>query len=107
MAASGSTTVKVTEYDKLVFSWSEASQSIADNTTTVSWKMQLVAIGSSGKIESNVKKPWNVTVNGTYYSGKVSHSIGANETKTLASGSTVITHNNDGTKTFSYFSTSL
>lgn len=102
MAASGSTTVKVTEYDNLVFSWSEASQSIADNTTTVSWKMQLVAIGSSGKIESNIKKPWNVTINGTYYSGKVSHGIGANETKTLASGSTVITHNNDGTKTFSY-----
>lgn len=101
MATSGSVTVKVTSFDNLVFSWSLTSQSIENNTSVVSWKMQLVA-GSSGEIISGVKKAWTVYVNGTKYSGTVSTAIGNNETKTLASGSTTIAHNDDGTKTFAF-----
>ena len=99
--ASGNKTVKVTNYDTLKFVWEETSQSIADNTTVVSWKMQLVA-GSNGKIVSSVKKDWKVVVNGTTYKGEVSHGIDNNETKTLASGKTTISHNADGSKSFSY-----
>lgn len=101
MANSGSTSIQVTAYDTLKFSWEIASQSIANNTTTVSWKMELVA-GSSGAINSTVSKSWSVTVNGTKYSGTNTVGIANNATKTLASGSTTIPHNSDGTKTFSY-----
>lgn len=102
MATSGSVTVKVTGYNNLVFEWNMTSQSVANNTSTVSWAMKLVAIGASGKITSNSKKNWNVTVNGTYYSGTNTIGISGKSTKTLASGSTVISHNVDGTKTFTF-----
>jgi hypothetical protein len=99
--ASGSKTIKITNYNNLVFRWEETSQSIANNTTDVSWRMYMTA-GASGAISSSAKKPWRVTVNGKTYSGSVSHGISNNSTKTLASGSTTIAHNTDGTKTFSY-----
>lgn len=101
MATSGSKSVTVTSYDTLKFSWEESSQSVANNTTTISWKMELIA-GSSGRIGSTASKDWSVTVNGTKYSGTNTVGIANNATKTLASGSTTIKHNSDGTKTFSY-----
>lgn len=101
MATSGSKTIAVTSWDNLVFSWSAASQSVANNSTTVSWSLKLVST-SSGRIESTAQKDWKVTVNGTSYSGTNTVGIGNNSTKTLASGSTVIKHDADGTKTFSY-----
>lgn len=101
MATSGKVTVRVTSFDDLVFSWELVSQSIESNNSVVSWKMQLVA-GSSGEIISGVKKAWTVYVNGNKYSGEVSTAIGNNQTKTLASGSTTIPHNDDGTKTFAF-----
>ena len=101
MATSGSKSITVTSYDTLKFSWSEKEQSIANNTTTVSWKLELIA-GAYGKIESSVSKNWSVTVNGKNYSGTNTIGIANNTTKTLASGTTTITHNSDGTKSFSY-----
>lgn len=101
MAKSGYTDVTVTSWDTLRFSWEISSQSIAANTTTVAWKMQLIA-GSSGRISATSTSPWEVTVNGTRYTGSENIGISNNATKTLASGSTVISHNSDGTKSFSY-----
>ena len=101
MATSGSKTVAVTSWDNLVFSWSVSSQSIANNTSTVAWTLKLVAT-SSGKISSTASKDWSVTINGTTYSGTNTIGISNNSTKTLASGSTVIKHNSDGSKSFSY-----
>lgn len=101
MATSGSKSITVTSWDTLKFSWWENSQSIEKNTTTIGWKMELVA-GSSGYIGSTASKDWSVTVNGTKYSGTNTVGISANTTKTLASGTTTISHNADGTKTFSY-----
>ena len=101
MATSGSKSITVTSYDTLKFSWSESSQSIANNTTTIAWTLQLIA-GSSGRIDSSAPKSWSVTVNGTKYSGTNYIGIANNATKTLASGTTTIAHNTDGTKTFSY-----
>lgn len=101
MATSGSVSVAVTSYDTLKFSWSLSSQSIDNNTSTVAWKMELIA-GSSGRISSTVSKNWSVTVNGTKYSGTNKIGISSNSTKTLASGSTVIAHNSDGSKTFNF-----
>lgn len=101
MATSGSKSVTVTSHDTLKFSWSESSQSVTNNTTTISWKMQLISDGY-GAISSGASKDWKVVVNGKSYSGTNTVGISANTTKTLASGSTTITHNSDGTKTFSY-----
>ena len=101
MATNGSTSVQVTTYDTLKFNWVQLSQSTPNNYTVVNWNLQLVS-GSAGKIISSTTKAWSITVNGTVYSGTNSVAIENNTTKTLASGQTVIAHNNDGTKSFSY-----
>lgn len=101
MATSGSKSIAATSQDTLKFSWWQNSQSITNNTTTIGWKLELIA-SSSGYISSSVAKDWSVTVNGTKYSGTNKIGISNNATKTLASGTTTITHNSDGTKTFSY-----
>ena len=101
MATSGSKSVAVTSWDTLKFSWSENSQSVTNNTTTISWTLQLIAT-SSGYISSSASKSWSVTVNGTKYSGTNTVGISNNSTKTLASGTTVIAHASDGTKSFNY-----
>jgi hypothetical protein len=81
------------------FSWSQTSQSIEDNTTTISWKLELMT--GNGAIYKN-SRAWSVTINGTKYSGTVRVNINTNSTQTLASGTAVIPHNNDGTKTLTY-----
>lgn len=101
MAVSGSTSVTVTTWDTLRFSWSAASQSVSNNTTTVSWRLELIAT-SSGQINSTATKNYSVNVNGVSYSGTNTVGISNNSTKVLANGTTVIAHNSDGTKSFSY-----
>ena len=101
MATSGSKSVAVTAHDTLKFNWSLSSQSVANNTSTVSWNMQLIS-DSYGRISSTASKDWSVTVNGTKYSGTNTVGIANSTTKTLASGTTTIAHASDGTKTFSY-----
>lgn len=101
MANSGSKSVTVTSWDTLKFSWEEKSQSIENNTTTISWKMELIA-GTYGRFDASSVCDWSVVVNGTSYSGKVNVGIANNATKTLASGTTTIAHNADGSKTFSF-----
>lgn len=101
MATSGSKSVTVTQWDTLKFSWEVTSQSIANNTSTVAWKMELIA-GSDGRIDSTTSKSWSVTVNGTTYSGTNTVGIANNATKTLASNTVTIAHNSNGTKTFSF-----
>ena len=102
MATSGNTSVSVASGLTLKFNWSQSSQSIANNTTTISWNMQVI-LASGHTISSSASKDWSVTVNGKTYSGSNSFgSMGSGATKTMASGSTTITHNSDGSKTFNY-----
>ena len=101
MATSGYSDVYVTKWNTLRFSWSRSSYSIENNTSTISWSLLLIS-GSYGAISSSASKAWNVNVNGANYSGNTTIGIGNNTTKTLASGSTTITHNADGTKDFAY-----
>lgn len=84
----------------LRFNWSQSSQSIANNNSVVSWSLQLIASG--GSISSSASKSWSVTVNGSNYSGTNTVGVSNSQTKTLASGSTTIAHNADGTKSFSF-----
>lgn len=101
MAANGSTSVQVTAYDTLKFNWAQVSQSTVNNYTVINWNLQLIS-GTAGKIISSAQKAWRVTVNGTTYPGTNSVAIENNTSKTLASGQTVIQHNADGAKSFSY-----
>ena len=84
----------------LRFGWWQNSQSIANNNSVVGWHLQLVTTG--GSISSSASKSWNVTVNGSNYSGTCTIGVGTNATKTLASGSTTVAHNADGTKSFGF-----
>jgi hypothetical protein len=63
--------------------------------------MEMIA-DEYGRIDSSAPKAWSITVNGTNYSGSNTIGMSKNTTKQLASGSTTITHNTNGTKTFSY-----
>lgn len=87
--------------DTLRFRWQLKSSSVIDNQSTINWWLELIA-GGAGYISSSATKSWNVTVNGTSYSGSNTVGISNNTTKTLASGTTVVPHNADGTKTFTY-----
>ena len=101
MATSGSKSIAVTSWDTLQFSWSVKSQSVANNTTTIAWTLKLIS-GSSGRIDSSVQKNWTVNVDGNKYSGTKAIGIGNNSELTIASRETTITHNSNGTKTFSF-----
>jgi hypothetical protein len=105
MATSGSKDVKVTDWDTLRFSWEKKSSSNADNSTVISWVMQLVA-GSDGAISSSTSKSYSVIFTGPNnkqynYSGNNSVAVSNNQTKTLASGTTTIAHASNGTCSFS------
>ena len=84
----------------LRFGWWQDSQSVANNSSIVGWHLQVIASG--GSISSSASKSWNVTVNGSNYSGSNTVGVSNGQTKTLASGSTTIAHNADGTKSFSF-----
>ena len=99
MATSGSKSISVATGLTLKFNWSQSSQNIANNTTKILWDMQVI-LSSGYSISSSASKDWSVTVNGTKYSG--SNTLPSSGTKTMASGSTTISHNSDGTKSFSY-----
>lgn len=101
MATSGSVSIQVTDWDSLVFEWTRESVSIDNNTSTITWAMKLVAT-AYGRISASSQSPWSITVNGTQYTGKANLAISNNSTKTLASGTQVIPHNEDGTKSFSF-----
>ena len=92
--------VRVSNQITLRFNWSQSSQSVANNNSVVSWNLQLIASG--GSISSSASKSWSVTVNGSNYSGTNTVGVSNGQTKTLASGSTTIAHNADGTKSFSF-----
>ena len=101
MATSGSVSSAFTSWDNIVFSWWVNSQSVFYNTTRVGWKMELVA-GSAGQIISSADKQWKVILDGNTYTGTNKIGVSNNSTITLASGETVISHNSNGTKSFSF-----
>lgn len=95
MASSGSFNTNSYDGRHVQFSWSVSSQSVANNTTTISWSISAVG-GSSSWYKSN---PTSVYINGSrvYYNGtRVKQYKG-----TIASGSYTIGHNSEGNASFS------
>ena len=104
MATSGSKSIAATAQHTLKFSWNRESVDTANNKSTISWKLELIA--GNGNIDSSASKTYKVVINGKEFTGTNTVGISAGKTKTLASsathGNVVIAHNADGTKSFSY-----
>lgn len=79
---------------RVVLNWT-ATQNVENNISTISWNLKVSTASSQYVIISELR----VTIGGTqvYYRDASNHTKGYNNT-TLASGSTTVTHNNDGSK---------
>ena len=97
MASSGSFNTTGYQGRYLKFSWSVSSQSVANNTTTISWTLK-----GAGNAQSNWYRAGNfkVVINGsTVYSS--STRIQLYDGTLVASGNFTMTHDTAGNKTFS------
>lgn len=97
MASSGSITTNENQGRSVTLSWSISSQSIADNTSTLSWTLK-----GSGSASGWVKAGgFKAVINGTtVYSTSTDSRISLYNGTVVASGTIKITHNADGTKSF-------
>lgn len=82
---------------KVVLNWS-ATQSVANNTSTISWNIK-VSTGSSGYVVVSEIRA-KIAGEEVYYRSHDNHTNGYNGTQ-IASGTKTITHNTDGTKSVS------
>lgn len=103
MATSGSFNTSGYQGRYLTFSWSEKSQSIANNTTTISWTLK-----GAGAAESTYYYTRNIklVIDGeTVYTfgGSSSSYISLHNGTVVASGTYTIKHNNDGTRDFTVY----
>ena len=96
MASSGSFKTSSYEGRYLEFSWSETSQNVASNATTISWKLKGGGGGSTWYNAGNFKV---VIAGETVYSSATR--IRLYDGTTVASGTYTFAHNSDGTKSFS------
>lgn len=104
MAVSGTITKAIRTGYQMRIVWS-TTQSIANNTSSVTAKVQLVSTGSSYTINSSAAKNGTLTVNGTKYSFTFSAALSGNQTKTLYTKTVTVAHNADGSKTCAFAST--
>lgn len=90
---------------RVQISWSVNSQNIANNTSNVTVKAQLVATSSGYYISSTATKYGSLTINGTTYNFTFSAGLSGGQTKTVFTKTVDIPHNADGSKTFSMSTT--
>lgn len=105
MATSGTIQEAIRTGYRLQIAWSVGSQSVANNTSSVTAKVQLVSTGSSYTINSTATKSGSLTINGTKYTFSFTASLSGNQTKTLFTKTVTVAHNSDGTKTCSFSAT--
>ena len=102
MAKSGTISAAIRTGYSIQIAWNVDSQSEANNTSTVTAKVQLVSTGSSYTINSSASKSGSLTINGTKYSFTFTASLSGNQTKTLYTKTVTISHASDGSKTCSF-----
>ena len=105
MATSGTIQEAIRTGYRIQIAWSVDSQSVANNTSTVTAKVQLVSTGSSYTINSSASKSGSLTINGTKYTFSFTASLSGNQTKTLYTKTVAVAHSADGTKTCSFSAT--
>lgn len=105
MAASGTIQQAIRTGYRLQIAWEVTSQSVANNTSSVTAKVQLVSTGSSYTINSSASKSGSLTINGTKYSFTFTAALSGNQTKTIYTKTVTVSHASDGTKTCSFSAT--
>lgn len=105
MATSGTIQEAIRTGYRIQIAWTVDSQSVANNTSTVTAKVQLVSTGSSYTINSSASKSGSLTINGTKYSFSFTAALSGNQTKTLYTKTVTVAHGSDGTKTCSFSAT--
>lgn len=78
--------------------WNVDSQSIPNNTSTVTVKVQLVSTGSSYTINASATKYGSLTINGNTYDFTFSAALSGNQVKTIYTKTVIVPHNADGMK---------
>lgn len=107
MATNGYVSVAATPHDELRFSWwyAASDQSIPNNQTLLRWKMELIA-DSYGAIHAGGEyagqSPWRIVVDGQTFTGAKNLTIANGQTKELAAGTKLISHNADGSRSFAF-----
>lgn len=96
MATSGNIDRSLASWLTMRINWVVNSQSVANNTSNVTVKVQLIT--GNGSISSSASKAIEVSINGTTYSSTTTIGIAKNTTKTLYTKTLDIPHNSDGTK---------
>lgn len=105
MATSGTIQQAIRTGYRIQIAWTVDSQSVANNTSTVTAKVQLVSTGSSYTINSSASKSGSLTINGTKYTFSFIAALSGSQTKTLYTKTVTIPHNSDGTKTCAFSAT--
>jgi len=105
MAASGTIQEAIRTGYRLQIAWAVDSQSVANNTSTVTAKVQLVSTGSSYTINSSASKSGSLTINGTKYSFTFTAALSGSQTKEIFKKTVTISHAADGTKTCAFSAT--
>lgn len=104
MATSGTIRDDIRTGYRLQIAWS-ITQNVANNTSSVTAKVQLVSTGASYTINSSASKSGTLTINGTKYSFSFTAQLSGNQTKTLYTKTVTVAHNADGTKTVAFAAT--
>lgn len=105
MAETGTIQQAIRTGYRLQIVWTVDSQSVANNTSTVTAKVQLVSTGSSYTINSSASKSGSLTINGTKYTFSFTAALSGNQTKTLYTKTVTVSHAADGTKTCAFSAT--
>lgn len=105
MAASGTIQKTIRTGYKIQIAWTVDAQSIENNTSTVTAKVQLVSTGSSYTINSSASKSGSLTINGTKYTFSFTAALTGGQTKTLYATTVTVAHGSDGTKTCAFSAT--
>jgi hypothetical protein len=80
--------------------WS-ATQNVAGNYSDVTVKLYFMGLDSYGTTYSSASKSGSITINGSTHSFTFSAKITGSEKKLIGSHTVRVSHNSDGTKTFS------
>ena len=105
MAKTGTITKAIRTGYQMKIVWTVGSQSVANNNSSVTVKVQLVSTGSSYTINSSASKSGSVTINGTKYSFSFTAALSGNQTKTLYTKTVTVAHGADGSKTCAFAAT--
>lgn len=105
MAKTGTITKAIRTGYQMKIVWTVDSQSVANNTSSVTVKVQLVSTGSSYTINSSASKSGSVTINGTKYSFSFTAALSGNQAKTLYTKTVTVSHGADGSKTCAFAAT--